>query len=158
MLSFVEVMIGICDYLVKGVEKWFYVDVLVGYLLFGGLDFFFVCLIVFKLMLGKKLWIFVIGMDCNLIDFKYVCEVVDYLGIDYIEFIMICDDVLGVLCEVIYILEIWDIMIIWVLIGMYFLCKKIYEMIDLKVILIGECFDEMFGYKYIDYVLNVEVF
>ena len=41
---------------------------------------------------------------------------------------------------------------------MYLLCKNIHENTDLKVILTGECSDELFGYKYTDFAPNAEEF
>ena len=156
--SFEEATTGIRDYLVKGVEKRLHADAPVGYLLSGGLDSSLVCSIASKLMPGKKLRTFAIGMDRNPIDLKYAREVADYLGTDHTEFIMTRDDVLGALRKVIYTLETWDITTIRASIGMYLLCKKIHETTDLKVILTGECSDEMFGYKYTDYAPNAEAF
>ena len=94
---------------------------------------------------------FAIGMDRNPIDLKYAREVADYLGTDHTEFIMTREDVLGALRDVIYALETWDITTIRASLGMYLLCKKIHENTDLKVLMTGECSDEMFGYKYTDY-------
>ena len=156
--SFAEATTGIRDYLVKGVEKRLHADAPVGYLLSGGLDSSLVCSIASKLMPGKRLRTIAIGMDRNPIDLKYAREVADYLGTDHTEFIMTRDDVLGALREVIYTLETWDITTIRASIGMYLLCKKIHETTDLKVILTGECSDEMFGYKYTDYAPNAEAF
>lgn len=43
----------------------------------------------------------------------------------------------------IYVLEIWDIIIIRVLVGMYFVSKYISKEIDIVVIYFGEGFDEL---------------
>ncbi len=139
------------DRLVAGVKKRLHADAPVGYLLSGGLDSSLVCSIATKLLPDKKLPTFAIGMDRNPIDLKYAREVADYLGTDHTEFIMTREDVLGALREVIYALETWDITTIRASIGMYLLCKKIHETTDLKVLLTGECSDELFGYKYTDY-------
>ena len=36
--------------------------------------------------------------------------------------------------------------------GMYLLCKAIHEQTDVRVLLTGEISDELFGYKYTDYL------
>ena len=143
--------------LVEAVRKRLNSDAPVGYLLSGGLDSSLVCSIATKL-LGKPIRTFAIGMDRNPIDLKYAREVADYLGTDHTEFIMTREDVLNALHEVIYQLETWDITTIRASIGMYLLCKKIHENTDLKVILTGECSDELFGYKYTDFAPNAEEF
>ena len=143
--------------LVEAVRKRLNSDAPVGYLLSGGLDSSLVCSIATKL-LGKPIRTFAIGMDRNPIDLKYAREVADYLGTDHTEFIMTREDVLNALHEVIYQLETWDITTIRASIGMYLLCKNIHENTDLKVILTGECSDELFGYKYTDFAPNAEEF
>ncbi|MDO4455604.1 MAG: asparagine synthase B [Ligilactobacillus agilis] len=143
--------------LVAAVEKRLASDAPVGYLLSGGLDSSLVCSIATKL-LGQPIKTFAIGMDRNPIDLKYAREVAEYLGTDHTEFIMTRDDVLGALRKVIYELETWDITTIRASIGMYLLCQKIHENTDLKVILTGECSDELFGYKYTDFAPNAAEF
>ncbi|MCK8624310.1 asparagine synthase B [Apilactobacillus sp. M161] len=156
--SLKEATKGIHDRLVAAVKKRLQSDAPVGYLLSGGLDSSLVCSIASKLKGGKPIKTFAIGMDRNPIDLKYAREVADYLGTDHTEFIMTREDVLGALRDVIYTLETWDITTIRASIGMYLLCKNIHETTDLKVILTGECSDEMFGYKYTDYAPNAEEF
>lgn len=146
------------DLLVESVDQRLASDAPVGYLLSGGLDSSLVCAITARLQPDTKIRTFAIGMDQNPIDLKYAREVADYLGTDHTEFIMTREDVLGVLREVIYTLETWDITTIRASIGMYILCKKIHETTDLKVILTGECSDELFGYKYTDFAPSPEEF
>ena len=146
------------DLLVESVDQRLASDAPVGYLLSGGLDSSLVCSIAARLQPDTKIRTFAIGMDQNPIDLKYAREVADYLGTDHTEFIMTREDVLGVLREVIYTLETWDITTIRASIGMYILCKKIHETTDLKVILTGECSDELFGYKYTDFAPSPEEF
>ena len=147
------------DLLIKAVDKRLASDAPVGYLLSGGLDSSLVCSIADRLLPEDvKIRTFAIGMDKNPIDLKYAREVADYLGSDHTEFIMTRDDVLQSLREVIYTLETWDITTIRASIGMYILCKRIHETTDLKVIMTGECSDELFGYKYTDFAPNAEEF
>ena len=40
--------------------------------------------------------------------------------------------------------------------AMYLICKKMHEISDVKVLLTGEFFDELFGYKYTDFAPNAE--
>lgn len=146
------------DLLISAVDQRLASDAPVGYLLSGGLDSSLVCSIAARLQPNTKIRTFAIGMDQNPIDLKYAREVANYLGTDHTEFIMTREDVLGALREVIYTLESWDITTIRASIGMYILCKKIHETTDLKVILTGECSDELFGYKYTDFAPSAEEF
>lgn len=149
--SVAEATEGIRLRLVDAVQKRIHADAPLGYLLSGGLDSSLVCAIAKKLSPDVPMRTFAIGMDRNPIDLKYAREVADYLGTDHTEFIMTREDVLGALRDVIYALETWDITTIRASLGMYLLCKKIHENTDLKVLMTGECSDEMFGYKYTDY-------
>lgn len=156
--DFDTVTTNIHDLLIKAVDRRLVSDAPIGFLLSGGLDSSLVCSIATHLMPDTKIKTFAIGMDKNPIDLKYAREVADYLGTDHTEFIMTRDDVLNILREVIYILETWDITTIRASIGMYILCKRIHETTDLKVILTGECSDELFGYKYTDFAPSPEEF
>lgn len=149
--SFDEATTEIHDRLIKAVDKRLQADAPLGFLLSGGLDSSLVCGIAKKLHPAQKLRTFAIGMDKNPIDLKYAREVADYLGCDHTEFTMTRAEVLQSLREVIYTLETWDITTIRASLGMYLLCKKIHENTDLKVLMTGECSDELFGYKYTDF-------
>ena len=139
-----------CEKLVEAVDKRLQSDAPIGFLLSGGLDSALVCSIAQRIM-DKPSKTFAIGMDRNPIDLKYAKEVADYLGTDHTEVIMTREDVLGHLKEVIRKLETWDITTIRASLGMYIVCEYIHQNTDLKVILTGECSDEMFGYKYTDF-------
>lgn len=156
--SFQEATQGIHDRLVAAVAKRLQADAPLGYLLSGGLDSSLVCAIAKKLHPTKPLKTFAIGMDRNPIDLKYARKVADYLGTDHTEFTMTREEVLAALREVIYTLETWDITTIRASIGMYLLCKKIHATTDLKVLMTGECSDELFGYKYTDFAPSPEEF
>lgn len=112
------------DLLVESVDQRLASDAPVGYLLSGGLDSSLVCSIAARLQPDTKIRTFAIGMDQNPIDLKYAREVADYLGTDHTEFIMTREDVLGVLREVIYTLETWDITTIRASIGMYISARR----------------------------------
>lgn len=57
-----------------------------------------------------------------------------------------------------YLLETYDITMIMALIGMYLLCKAIWEKSEVKALLTGQISDELFGYKYTDYAASAEAF
>ncbi|MFC6276252.1 asparagine synthase B [Psittacicella hinzii] len=148
--DFAQATTKIRSLLETAVEKRLESDAPIGYLLSGGLDSSLVCAIATK-KLGKKIKTFAVGMDVNPIDLKYAKEVAEYLGTEHHEIIMTRDQVLESLEKVIYHLETWDITTIRASMGMYLICKWIRENTDLKVLLTGECSDELFGYKYTDY-------
>lgn len=97
-------------------------------------------------------------MDIAPIDLKYAREVADFLGTDHTEVIMTKEEVLKTIKPLIKEIETWDITTIRASIGMYLLCKYIYEKTDIKVILTGEVSDEIFGYKYTDFAPSPEEF
>lgn len=144
------ISVNLREKLVEAVDKRLQSDAPIGFLLSGGLDSALVCSIAQRIM-DKPIKTFAIGMDRNPIDLKYAKEVADYLGTDHTEVIMTREDVLGHLKEVIRKLETWDITTIRASLGMYIVCEYIHQNTDLKVILTGECSDEMFGYKYTDF-------
>ena len=52
----------------------------------------------------------------------------------------------------------WDITTIRASMGMYLCCKAIHEQTDIRVLLTGEISDELFGYKYTDFVPSAQAF
>ncbi len=143
--------------LCKGVIKRMQSDAPIGYLLSGGLDSSLVCAIAAKHS-KRQLRTFSIGMETDPIDLKYAKIVSDYLGTEHHEVIMTKADVLGVLDEVIYALETFDITTVRASIGMYLVSKYIHEETDIKVLLTGEVSDELFGYKYTDFAPDAKSF
>lgn len=143
--------------LVEGVRKRLDSDAPIWFLLSGGLDSSLVCSIATKI-LKKPIETFAIGMEKDAIDLKYAKEVADYLKTNHHEVIITRDDVISSLEEVIYNLATYDITTIRASVGMYLLCKYIHENTDIKVLLTGEIYDELFGYKYTDYAPNPEEF
>ena len=144
---------GIKDRLIDGVVKRLDSDAPLGFLLSGGLDSSLVCAIASK-HLDKPIKTFAIGMQKDAIDLKYAKEVAEYIGSDHTEVYMSPEEVIGILEEVIYHLETWDITTIRASIGMYLLTKWIHENTDIKVLMTGEVSDELFGYKYTDFAPN----
>ena len=135
--------------LTEAVVKRLDSDAPMGFLLSGGLDSSLVCAIANE-HLEKKLRTFSIGMDTDPIDLKYADVVAKYLDTDHTEVRINKADVIGILDEVVYSLETYDITTIRASVGMFLLSKYIKENTDIKVLLTGEVSDELFGYKYTD--------
>lgn len=91
-------------------------------------------------------------------DNEVVFKVVKFFGIKYYVMIFIIEDGFNVLFDVIYYFEIYDVIIICVLIFMYlFFCKI--KVMGIKMVFFGEGFDEIFGgYFYFYGVFNKEEF
>jgi asparagine synthase (glutamine-hydrolysing) len=149
---------NIHDLLVKGVEKRLDADAPLGFLLSGGLDSSLVCAISAKLLPGRKIRTWSIGMDKDAIDLKYAREVADFIGSEHHEVIIDRDDVISALEPVVAALGTYDITTIRASIGMYLICKSIHETSDVRVLLTGEISDELFGYKYTDFAPNAAEF
>lgn len=148
---------GIRSRLTDAVIKRLDSDAPIGFLLSGGLDSTLVCTIAAQHM-KEPIHTFAIGMKKDAIDLTYAQEAADYIGSIHHTYIMESKDVIPMLKELIYRLETYDITTIRASIGMYFLCKKIHEDTDIKVILSGEVSDELFGYKYTDYAPDAQAF
>ena len=146
------------DKLITGVQKRLDADAPLGFLLSGGLDSSLVCAIAQKLMPGKPIRTFAIGMNEDAIDLKYAKEAAEFIGSDHTEFIITKEDVLESLETVIEILGTFDITTIRASMGMYLLCRKIRETTDVRVLLTGEISDELFGYKYTDFAPDAAAF
>ncbi len=153
-----EITGKIKELLVSGVRKRLDSDAPLGFLLSGGLDSSLVCGIAAKIMPGKRLRTWSIGMDTDAIDLKYAREVAEYIGSEHHEVIITKQDVLDALEPVIAALGTWDITTIRASIGMYLVCKAIHETSDVRVLLTGEISDELFGYKYTDFAPDAEAF
>lgn len=149
------------------VKSYLMFDVFYGVLFFGGLDFLIIFVIIKKYVVRRvedqerfevwwsQLYFFVVGLS-GLSDLKVVQEVVNYLGTVYYEIYFIVQEGLDVIRDVIYYIEIYDVIIIRVLISMYLMSRKIKAM-GIKMVLFGEGFDEVFGgYFYFYKVSNVK--
>ncbi len=144
--------------LIAGVKKRLDADAPLGFLLSGGLDSSLVCAIAQKLMPGKPIRTFAIGMSEDAIDLKYAKEAADFIGSDHTEIIITKEDVLKSLETVVEVLGTFDITTIRAGMGMYLLCRKIHETTDIRVLLTGEISDELFGYKYTDFAPDADAF
>ncbi len=156
-----ELLKPVRELLSAAVIKRLHSDAPLGALLSGGLDSSLVCSIAMKHLKREgraPLKTFAIGMDRDPIDLRYAREVADAIGSDHTEIIMTQKDILSILRKVIWHLETWDITTIRASIGMYFICQKIRETTDLKVLLTGEVSDELFGYKYTDFAPSNDEF
>lgn len=138
------------DHLTLAVEKRLQSDVPVGFLLSGGLDSSLVCAIAARKS-DKPIVTFAIGIDDNPIDTHYARIVAEHIGSIHHEVLFTKEEMLEALDELVYKLETFDITTIRASVGMYLLCKYIREKTDIKVVLTGECSDELFGYKYTDF-------
>lgn len=143
--------------LTEGVRKRLDADVPIGFLLSGGLDSSLVCGIAHKL-LGKKIATFSVGLDHNPIDIGYARIVADFIKSEHHEVYFNKQDTLGVLDELIFFLETWDITTIRASIGMFIVSKYIREKTPYRAVLTGEISDELFGYKYTDFAPSPEEF
>jgi asparagine synthase (glutamine-hydrolysing) len=152
-----EVLKNIKDLLIDGVHKRLDSDAKVGFLLSGGLDSSLVCSIA-QAASKEPITTFAIGIEDKPIDTKYARQVADYLGTNHHEVLFKKADIFRTLEDLIYRLETYDITTIRASMGMSLLCEYIKEKTDIKVILTGECSDELFGYKYTDYAPSAEAF
>ena len=148
---------NIREKLTAGIEKRLVADAKVGFLLSGGLDSSLVCAVAQKHW-DRPIRTFSIGMSGDAIDLKYAREVAEYLGSDHHEVVISRETVLEALEPVIELLGTYDITTIRASIGMYLVCKAIYETTDIRVILTGEISDELFGYKYTDFAPSAQEF
>lgn len=119
----------------------------VGCLLSGGLDSSIITSIASQI--AKKdglpaIRTFSIGLE-NSPDLKYAKIVSEYLGTEHHSVVVSEKDFVDILPEVIYTLGSSDITTIRASIGNYLIAKYISENTDIKVLLTGECADELSG-------------
>jgi len=148
---------GIKQLLEQAVIKRLDSDAPVGFLLSGGLDSSLVCSIAAKNS-SKRIKTFAVGIKEDPIDAKYAKQVADYIGSEHTEYLFSKSDLLETLDHLIYRLESFDITTIRASLGMDLICRYIKETTDIKVLMTGECSDEMFGYKYTDFAPSPEEF
>ena len=152
-----DLLRGIRERLIEGVDKRLDSDAPLGFLLSGGLDSSLVCAIAAR-KLNKPIRTFAVGMEKDAIDLKYARQVADYLGAEHTEFYMTPEMVKEALPEVISRLGTYDITTIRASMGMYLLCREIHRHTDVRVLLTGEVSDELFGYKYTDFAPSAQAF
>ncbi|PIK14374.1 asparagine synthase B [Halobacteriovorax sp. JY17] len=141
---------GIKQLLEQAVIKRMDSDAKVGYLLSGGLDSSLVCAIAARES-KEPIKTFAVGINEDPIDAKYAKIVADHIGSDHTEYLFSKSDLLETLDDLIYRLESFDITTIRASLGMDLICRHIKDTTDIKVLMTGECSDEMFGYKYTDF-------
>ncbi len=141
---------GIKQLLEQAVIKRLDSDAKVGFLLSGGLDSSLVCAIAARES-SKKIKTFAVGIKEDPIDTKYAQIVADHIGSEHTEFLFSKSDLLETIDSLIYRLESFDITTIRASLGMDLICRHIKDTTDIKVLMTGECSDEMFGYKYTDF-------
>ena len=123
----------------------------IGCLLSGGLDSSIITAILCKLIGGKNVRTYSIGMEGSL-DLRYAREVANYLQTNHTEIKFTPQEGILALPEVIYALESYDITTVRASVGMYLLGKYISQNTQDKVIFSGEGSDElMCGYLYFHY-------
>ncbi|OUR92984.1 asparagine synthase (glutamine-hydrolyzing) [Halobacteriovorax marinus] len=141
---------GIKQLFTEAVVKRMSSDASVGYLLSGGLDSSIVCAIAARYS-DKPLKTFAVGIEENPIDTKYAKIVADHIGSEHHEILFSKYDIFQSLHDLIYRLETFDITTVRASIGMDLICRYIKKNTDVKVLMTGECSDELFGYKYTDF-------
>lgn len=132
----------------EAVKKRLVSDRPIGCLLSGGVDSSLVTSIASRYI--EDLHCFSIGLDKDSMDIVAAKKVADYLGIKNHHIITFTvEEGFGVLEQVIYALESYDVTTIRASIPQYLMAKYISENTDIKVILSGEGSDELFaGYRY----------
>ena len=116
-------------------------NVAMGFLLSGGVDSSLICAISSKI-LNKKISTFCCGINDGT-DLKYAKIAANYIGSNHTEVIFTTDEAIGVIPDVIYAIESWDITTIRASVGQYLTSKYISEMTNNKVLLVGEGPDEV---------------
>ena len=132
--------------LIKATEKRLMSDVPLGVLLSGGLDSSLTSSIACRLMegTGQTLHSFSIGLDATAPDLIAARKVADYLGTEHHELYFSIEEGIGVLEQLIWHLETYDVTSIRASTPMYFMSKRITDL-GVKVVLSGEGADEIFG-------------
>jgi asparagine synthase (glutamine-hydrolysing) len=117
-----------------------------GALLSGGLDSSLVVSIAAKYLnkTSKKLKTFSIGID-GATDKEYAESVAEYCGTEHTHIEFTNEEFLGALTNVVKATETYDITTIRASTGQYLISKWIAENTDIKVLLIGDGSDELFG-------------
>jgi asparagine synthase (glutamine-hydrolysing) len=139
-----DVLENIQTYLIKSVQKRCLSDRPIAALLSGGLDSSIICSILSKIMNGRKLHTFSIGIE-NSPDLKYAKKVSDYLGTIHHEILCTDQDFINNVGNVIKDIESFDTTTVRASIGNWLLGQYISKTTDFKVIFNGDGSDELFG-------------
>lgn len=127
-------------------------------LLSGGLDSSLTASLVAKFIYPQKLNTFSIGLSSDSPDCKYARMVAVHIGSNHHEIIVSEQEALSVIPEVIKVIGSYDITTVRASVWQYLLCKYISTNTDYKVVVAGECSDEMLGYVYFRMAPNAESF
>jgi asparagine synthase (glutamine-hydrolysing) len=131
----------------RSIQKHLTSDAPLGCLLSGGLDSSIVAAVASKYISGT-LSTFTIGVE-NSADVLAAAKVAAHLGTNHTAYSFEVDDAIGVLEDVIYAIETYDITTVRASIPLYLLTMFIKEDTQCKVLLSGEVSDELFaGYSY----------
>jgi asparagine synthase (glutamine-hydrolysing) len=138
--------VAIRESLTEAVKKRLMSDVPLGVLLSGGLDSSLISSIAARLLegSGQKLKSFSIGLDAAAPDAVAARKVAEFLGTDHHEVYFTIEEGIGILDQLVWHLETYDVTSIRAGTPMYFLSKAIAGT-GVKVVLSGEGADEVFG-------------
>jgi len=141
---------NIRDTLIESVHNRLHSDQEIGALLSGGLDSSLICSIASTELLkqGRVLKTFCIGMEGSP-DVEYSIKVAKFIKSDHTIINITQEELLEAIDEVIYHIETYDITTIRASVGQYIVSKKIAQLTNIKVILVGDVSDEITsGYLY----------
>jgi asparagine synthase (glutamine-hydrolysing) len=136
--------------LIESVHNRLNSDQEIGALLSGGLDSSLLCSIASRELLrqGRTLKTFCIGMEGSP-DVEYSKKVAEFIKSEHTILEITQEEMLNAIEEVIYHIETYDITTIRASVGQYIVSKKIAELTNIKVIIVGDVSDELTsGYLY----------
>ena len=136
--------------LTKSVHNRLNSDQEIGALLSGGLDSSLLCSIASRELIrqGRTLKTFCIGMKGSP-DVEYSKKVAEFIKSDHTILEITQEEMLNAIEEVVYHIETYDITTIRASVGQYVVSKKIAELTNIKVIIVGDVSDELTaGYLY----------